>query len=147
VTELVEQAGKKLTEVEHLIAKARVVADPIAEQTETSQRAAIDQIMLRGAALTGCPLPSTEFFADIISQEIGVFLADFGYNMLTLEEVLLAMRLNCRTDLRFPSGTDVQQVPFVGNCFNVDFLSKVLANYSAMRTIFERKLENHIDGF
>lgn len=105
----------------------------------------IDKILLSGAAITGAPLPTTEFFADIISTEVYNFIKEFGYSDYTLYEVLLAMRLNAKCDIRLPNGTVWEMVTFFGNCFNVNFLSKVLYNYSLLRMGLNRKLENYLD--
>jgi hypothetical protein len=137
----------KLTEVESRIVLARQDGCPFSDLDDDNAKTGIDQIMLHGAAICGCPLPHTEFFADIISEEIKVFINDFGYANLTLEEILLALRLNSKGGLRHPSGVEVDQVVFIGNCFHVDYLSKVLANYFAFRTNLDRKFQNYLDGY
>jgi len=105
----------------------------------------IDKILLSGAAITGAPLPTTDFFANIISKEVYTFITEFGYSDYTLFEILLAMRLNAKCDVRLPNGLVWDMVVFFGNCFNVNFLSKVLYNYSLLRTGLNRKLENYLD--
>lgn len=127
--------------------EARQDGLPFSELDEDESKTSIDQIMLRGAAICGCPLPHTEFFADIISDEIKKFVNDFGYSDLTLEEILLSLRVNSKGGLRHPSGVEIEQVGFIGNCFHVDFLSKVLNNYFAFRTNLDRKFQNHLDGY
>ncbi len=74
------------------------------------------------------------------------YLNEFGYGELTLQEIILAFRLNTHGGLRYPSGLEVERVPFSGVCFNVDFLAKVLANYMAFRNLLDRKFENFLDG-
>jgi hypothetical protein len=106
----------------------------------------IDQILLRGAAISGCALPSTEFFAEIIGEELEIFIKDFGYSELTTEEILLAMRLNSRGDFKYP-GETIEKVIFFGNCFNVEYFSKILYNYMVLRNILDRKIQNTIDGY
>jgi hypothetical protein len=106
----------------------------------------IDQIMLRGAAISGCIVPGTEFFAEIIAEEITVFILDFGYRDLAYDEVLLALRINSKGGYRYPTGIELEPVSFYGNCFNVDYLAKVLVNYMAIRNLLDRKLQNIIDG-
>lgn len=106
----------------------------------------IDQIMLHGAAISGCPLPSTEFFAEIIADEILDFILNFGYSELTYEEILLALRINSKGGFRHPSGLELETIYFSGNCFNVDYFAKVLSNYSIIRRYVDNKLKNYIDG-
>lgn len=107
---------------------------------------AIDQIMLRGAAISGCALPQTEFFAGFISSELSIFINKFGYGELTLEEILLAMRLNSK-GLWYPSGLEIDPIQFTGVCFNVNYIAKVLANYMIMRNQLDRVFQNQIDGY
>lgn len=107
----------------------------------------IDKILLSGAAITGAPLPVTEFFANIISNEIYIHLTEFGRGELTLSEVLLAIRINSKGEIRMPSGSPMEQVMFYGNCFHVDFLSKILYNYMLLRNSLDRKFENYLDGY
>lgn len=110
-------------------------------------RLATDRILLVGAAISGCPLPQTEGFAEILSEEIISFVNDCGYGEYTVEELLLSFRLNAKGGLRFPSGLEVEYVPFAGNCFNVNYFSKVLYGYKTFREILDRKMQNHIDGY
>lgn len=105
----------------------------------------LDKILLRGAAITGAPLPTTDFFADIISQEVYSFITEFGYADYTVFEVLLAMRMNARGEAKLINGTTWNFVPFFGNCFNVNFLAAVLNQYALVRTSVNRKLENYLD--
>ncbi len=102
--------------------------------------------MLHGAGISGCPLPSTEFFAEIIAEEILEFILNFGYADLTYEEILLALRINSKGGFKHPSGLELDPVPFYGNCFNVDYFAKVMANYQVIRNYVDRKLQNYLDG-
>lgn len=108
---------------------------------------ATDQIMIRSVALYGCSLPQSDFLAQFISEETRKFILEFGYPELTLEEILLALMINTKSDIKYPSGNELQPVSFSGVYFNVNFLSKVLDNYSSLRTVLERKIQNHIDGY
>lgn len=110
-------------------------------------RVATDKILLKGAAICGCKLPQTEGFAEVISDEITIFILEHGYSQLTEEEIFLSLRINARGELKFPSGVEVEQVQFSGNSMNIDYLSKVLSNYMKLRNILDRKFQNHIDGY
>lgn len=110
-------------------------------------RLAVDQIMLRVAAICGCPLPNTDFFAKFIAEEITTFIFDFGYQEFTLEEILSAFRFNATGGLKYPTGVEIDQVYFTGSCVNVDYIAKVLSNYLIIRKILDRKLQNKIDGY
>lgn len=135
-----------LNEFENKIIKARLESVSFCQIEEEKVRWHIDQIMLKGAAISGCPLPNTEFFADVISEEIKAFILEFGYEELTYAEIILALRINSKGGLRYPSGIELEQVTFFGNCFNVDYFAKVLSNYMAIRNIMDRKFQNFIDG-
>lgn len=110
-------------------------------------KVALDQIMLRGAAIVGCALPNTNFFADFIEHELNIFINEYGFKELTLQEVLTALRLNECSGVRFPSGVEIERVTFSGSCFNVSYISKILSNYLILRNMLDRKLQNFIDGY
>lgn len=137
----------KKTQVEEKIIDARCKGESFSQMSSGDLRYCIDQIMLRGAAISGCPLPQTEFFAIYIAEELSTFINEFGYGELTYQEVLLAMRLNSGGGLRYPSGIELDQIAFTGSCFNVDYIAKVLANYKDIRLQLDRKFENQIDGY
>lgn len=114
---------------------------------ETDLRYSIDQIMFRGAAISGCQLPQTEFFAGYIAEELTVFINGFGYGQLTFDEIILAMRLNSTGNIRVASGAEMLSIPFFGSSFNVDYISKILSNYMILRKQLDVKLKNKIDGY
>jgi len=127
-----------MTSAEKMIAEARGKALSFEDMDKDDREAASDEIMLRIASICGCALPNTDFFAKYISEEIELFIMNFGYSEFTLEEIILAFRLNA-------GGTD--QIHFTGVCVNVDFISKVLSNYSEMRKTLDNKIKNKIDGY
>ena len=95
------------------------------ELSELEQRIAIDQIMFRGAASSGSSLPQTEVFATFISEEITEIILNFGYEEYTLAEFLLAIRFNSIGTTKNPSGQDLEQIQFHGNCINTVYLAKI----------------------
>ncbi len=136
----------KLTSAQKKVVEARSTGLAFSELSDKQSRHAVDQIMFHGAAISGCPLPATDFFADIIGQELIIFINDFGYGNLTLEEIFLALRINAKgTSMSFPE-LNLEQVSFYGHCFNVDYIAKVLSNYGRIRTYFDRQVQNYIDG-
>lgn len=114
---------------------------------EEDVRLATDQIMIKGAAIFGCPLPSTEGFAEVISSQICIFLNSFGYGKLTVSEIILAMHLNAVGGFKYSSGDYAERIEFTGKNFNVMFLAKILELYRNMRNYLDRKFENQIDGY
>lgn len=137
---------KKLTPVENLIIDARLNGEQFGTLTGNDLRWAADQIIVRTAALMGCSLPLTDFFSEMVASELGVFLQTMGYADLTLEEILLAIRLNSQATIKFPSGIEVDQIPFAGSSFNVDFVAKVLSGYMKIRNSLDRRFQNMLDG-
>ncbi len=131
----------QMTAAEKKICKSRQVGYSFSQLDDDDRRVAVDQIMIRAAAICGCVLPTTEFFATFIAEEISIFLLEYGYEELTLEEILLSFRLNAKEN------TDVDYVQFFGNCINVDYVAKVLGRYIIQRKLLDRKFQNKIDGY
>lgn len=102
---------------------------------------------MRGAAICGCALPTTEGFAEIISNELETHIKAFGYESLTLSEIILAMHLNASGDVQYPSGEVAERIEFTGNCFNVVYMAKILSVYKFLRNHLDRKFQNQIDGY
>lgn len=130
-----------------MILEARHEGLSFCQLSEKDKRYATDNLMLRGAAISGCPLPTTEFFAGYISEELEIFISKFGYEELTLAELLLSLRLNSKNEMKYPSGLEIEAAQFSGNCFNIDFFAKVLKNYMNLRLLLDRKFQNVIDGY
>lgn len=137
----------RLTEIERRIVAARLDGFSVIQLDGAAARTTGDQIMLQAAAIVGCPTPQTDFFAEVLTTAMMNYLKDFGYGELTLSEIILAIQLNTQGGLRFPSGLEVEKVPFFGVCFNIDFLSRILSNYMIFRNHLDRKFENFIDGY
>lgn len=135
-----------MVKFEDKIVEARLDGFSFNQIEENKLRWHVDQIMLRGAAISGCAIPATEFFAEIISEELSSFILNFGYEELTYAEILLALRINSKGGYKYPSGIEIEPVVFFGNCFNIDYFSKVMSNYMAIRNLLDRKLQNFIDG-
>jgi hypothetical protein len=136
-----------LNENEKKIIKARGSGLSFCQLSNSEQRVAIDDITFKGASICGCGLPQTELFAKHLAEEIQVHLLEFGYAEYTLEEIILALRINSKGRIRNPAGEDLEQVIFFGSFINVTYLSKILQNYSVLRNNLDRKFENHIDGY
>lgn len=113
--------------------------------SDSETRVATDRIIIDGAAIVGCPLPQTESFATAISNQLVIFINEFGYGELTLSEIMLAIFINSagynRADGQF------MKVKFFGNNISVDFISDVLSNYIQIRNTLDRKFQNEIDGY
>lgn len=137
----------RLSNVEELIIAKRLVGISFCQIEPDKVKSNIDHLILKASAITGCELPQTEFFADVLTQEIVEFLNEFGYEEFTIAEMIFAIRLNSRIDLRWPSGNELEQVQFSGRNFNINFFSRVLFNYDQLRKSLDRKFQNFIDGY
>ena len=143
----IEDILPKINDAEKLIFESRQKGISFCNIPESEIQWHIDQIMLRGAAIGGCAVPNTEFFAEIIGEELTYFIINSGYGELTYEEILLALRLNAKGGLKHSSGMDIEPIHFFGVCFNIDYFSKIMANYMSFRNQLDRKIQNKIDGY
>ena len=137
----------KMTPIENKIIEKRLIGMSFCQLEEDILKTSVDELILKGSAITGCALPQTEFFADILTKEIVSYINEFGYGELTLEEIVFSLRLNAKGKLKWPSGVDIVQIKFTGNNFNIDFFANVLYNYFELRDILDRKCQNFIDGY
>lgn len=138
---------KRPTTQEMKIVAARSKGGSFCELNGLEARVTIDQVMFRGAAISGCALPQTEIFAKFIAEEITVFILEFGYGELTEAEILLAMRINASGKIKNPAGEDFDQVVFLGNSINVVYLARILQNYKCLRDNLDRRIINQLDGY
>lgn len=141
------EENPKLTPIEKKIIQYRLSGMSFCQLSGDRLKCELDRLILKSAAITGCPLPETELFADTVTSEIIIFMNEFGYETFTCDEILLALRLNSKGGLKWPSGMEIDRISFSGNCFNIDFLAKILSNYASLRNNLERKIQNSIDGY
>lgn len=145
LTEL--KAPKGLVKVEHDILNERRVGISICQKVGVSLKVDVDQLILIGAAIFGCAIPTTEYFADIIGKELILFIYESEIESLTFDEMLLAMRFNTKSNFNPPKGLDIELVSFTGAYFNISFFSKIIFNYLQVRNQLDRKIQNQIDGY
>ena len=74
----------------------------------------------------------------MLSDEVGLMLADFYLDDLTISEICLAVRLNSWPLIKYPGGKDIEKVP-IPQKLNVDFLMKILYNYKILRDYMEKE--------
>lgn len=138
-----EAAFPNMKGVKKLIIRARGRGLSFFEVAPEYIRSFTDSVIISIAAITGAELPESELLANSLSKEVEVLLNDFGYSDLTLEEVLLAVRLNYSSSFKNPYGTDFE-IGVAGNRVNVAFLSVVLNNYKTYRDFMDIEFENKI---
>lgn len=136
----------KMTAIENKIIDKRLIGLSFCQLDDDSLKTSVDELILKASAITGCALPQTEFFADILTKEIVSYINEFGYGELTIDEIIFSLRLNAKGKLKWPSGVEIEQIKFSGNNFNIDFFANVLFNYFQLRDILDRKCQNFLDG-
>lgn len=130
-----------------MILEARAMGESFWElEKENDIRHFADRVIIQVSAITGDTLPESELMATAITDEIVSLLNDFGYDELTLAEIVLAARLNYYPSLKNPAGNDFVRAQSVGR-ISVSFLSQVLYNYKILRNFMETEFENKVKGF
>lgn len=135
-----------MSAVKKMILEARRMGESFWEVEEDMVRNFTDRVIILTSGLTGTEIPGSELVATAVSDEIVRLLEDFGYSELTLEEIILAVRLNYMPGLKNPVGTDFEKAE-AGKRMNVAFLYRVLYNYKVYRDFMEREFENKIKGY
>jgi len=102
---------------------------------------------MRIHVISGANLPSNDFTVELLENELSKALNDFKFTNLSINEILLAFRLNCITGTYVNLDVEVEYVPLLGSCLNVDYILRVLFNYRKHRHSFERKIQNKLDGY
>lgn len=135
----------KLTEIENKVIRARQEGFSISQFDHAGLKTIFDELILNISVISGAPMPNTNFLADSLNFRLVDYLQKFGYGNLTIEEITLGFYFNAKGGLRYPSGIDIDTVIFSGAYVNVEYVSKVLSNYMAIRNILDRKFQNLID--
>ena len=138
---------KKATNVEIKIYEARDTGISVSDLLSDHLRADVQNALIRISVICGSPLPEKHFFAQMLIEETIILLLDFGYEDYTIAELILAARINCKCNLKYPSGSDAQHVEIIGTTLCVDYISQILNIYKTFRTIFDNQLKNLIDGY
>jgi hypothetical protein len=142
-----DQSAVKLTEIDKKIIKSRLIGDPIGEWDVKELEVSYSNLLIKISCISGISLPKGEIMANYLIGQLDSFLIEFNYGGLTEDEILLAFKFNCGNYLRNSGGDYLDLIPLFGECISVDYISKVLYNYSQIRWQLERKLENFIDGY
>lgn len=136
-----------MTKQEKLIFGARLKGASICTIDKESLKTEFNEIIVRLTAICGCPLPNTEYFSSILIDEILDFLNLAGFSQYTLREFILAFQLNAGGYMKNSTGEPLEPIKFTGAFLNIDYIAKVLNNYTQIRKLLDRKLQNHIDGY
>lgn len=141
-----EQAFPKLSAIKKMIVNARRSGVSFWEISEDGVAHFTDRVIILTGSITGCEIPQMELTASALSDEIVALLNDFGYYELTLEEVILAVRLNFWPNLKNPAGNDFVKAE-AGVRVNTAFLGQCLYNYKVLRNVMETEFANKLKGY
>jgi hypothetical protein len=141
-----EDPNLKLTKADKKVLAARCIGLSFCEMNDDEIQWSIDQIIFKGSVNYGVLVVESETMAQHLSEEIKILILEYGLSELTLEEILLALRINYSGHV-YPSGNEMLQAELKGQFLSTKFLADVLKNYMAIRTIFTRTIENFIDGY
>lgn len=116
---------------------ARRIGIALADMKDEEVQVAATGIIFKVSVICGCQLPTHDAHINALETEFLIFLNEFGYFNLTVEEILLAFRLNSAFKLS-------ERIEVYGAIFNVDYAGKVLRLYLRERQTLDYKLsEKH----
>lgn len=118
---------------EELIFNARQVGVSLCDMNEEQSDVSVTGIIFKVSVICGCQLPTHDAHVNALDQEFLIFIKEFGYDTLTVEEILTAFRMNANFRLE-------HKIETYGAVFNIDFASKVLKQYRDKRWALDYKL-------
>lgn len=130
-----------------LIYNARVDSIGLFEYGDGEFNDTIMDLVMRISCISGANLHPNPIMMDLLESELKKALKEFNYMNLSIDEILLAFRLNCVVHNYVNLDIDVDYVELIGNSLNLDYILKVLYNYRKYRHSFERKIQNKLDGY
>lgn len=137
---------KKLYQVDKKVISARLNGKALSELSESELAYCLDKITLKCNLHYGLNLPVTDFIANCLAEEVKKLLSDFGYWDFSFAEIELAFEINLQNSMVMPSSLELQKVTPVNDSAFVDFLAKLLYNYSMVRKQLDERFKNVIDG-
>lgn len=136
-----------MTKVENKIYEARLKGISINQLDKVDFISQLLDSVIAISAITGHALPQEPTIAKKLIELLSSHLLEYGYENITLSELVLSATLNCPTGLKMPSGVDFTPVELFGNYISVHYVAKLLSFYITLRTMFDNQLKNIIDGF
>jgi hypothetical protein len=130
----------KFKKGENQIVDARVNFEAVSKFGETELRDALQEAVVRISVVCGGCLPTTKFVSDVLNDELAKYILKNNFENLTVEEIVLAFRLNC-------FGILFDHVNYSGCFVNIEYISKVLTGYMEARNLLDGKLKNLMDGY
>lgn len=107
----------------------------------------LEDSLVNISVISGHKIPTDKNYSYLLVKELLVYLYEYGFDNLTIQEIILAFRLNCKCNFRYPSGDYAEPVSIFGEYISVDYVSRVLHTYLTFRNILDSNLKNIIDGY
>lgn len=141
------QHYKRIKGSEQKILRARQDGFSISQLEVEELTEKLGNALINISVITGHSLPQNKLHTDLLVDELTVYLFEYGYENLTIAEIIEAFRLNCSCNFRYADGDYAQQTAIFGEHISVDYVSKVLNTYFTFRKILDSNLKNIIDGY
>lgn len=138
---------KNPSKVEVKIYESRITGVSLTQHIEDTLNHCLTAIIFDISVISGHSLPKQDWMLKSLVKELEVYLLEFGYENLTIAEIILAFRLNCMCKLKYPSGSEVVHTEIFGEHISVDYISRVLNTYFSLRSIFDGQLKNVVNGY
>lgn len=114
---------------------------PVLEGMEILKR-----ILHNACAISGMGLPTNILIAESLKNNLYNFFLEFGFKILNEEEFNLAFLINT-IEQKMTDGTIIPPIENFGEFISVLYCSRILSKYMITRGIFDRKMQNIIDGY
>lgn len=131
---------------EDLIVKKRDNERAISEIEEPERLKELSVVLLKISVFLGVSLPSNELLLEMLTSLFQDSLINFGYENLSLKELLFAFELNKQNVLKDEQGDLIKEVEDPFKSLNIGYTSKVLKNYMIARNLLDAKAKNVIYG-
>ena len=106
-----------------------------------------DETVFRISKISGVDIKNDETDIELLKEEFIIYLKNFGYLNYTIEELLLAFRLNSNPTFFQKNLLELEKIKCTAKYLNVAYMAEVLNNYNQFRVFVEKKIKNIIDGY
>lgn len=124
---------KTLNSDELIVIAARHKGIAFLDMTDQEFDISLTGIIFNISVICGCPLPTHPAHIEALEKEFSVCIQEYGFAMLTAEEVITAFRMNASGKLR-------EKIETYNQIFNIDYASKVIRLYLEKRGLLDSKL-------
>lgn len=134
-------------EIDNLVFDARCADEkPIEDCSEAENTTKVAEVILRAGSIYGFKPFPTEMYLDDVSLAVVDYLLKFGFGGLLWSEINLALMINSKPNIKYPSGEDYEAPISKSSYFNLQYLAKVLDNYMIFRNNLDEIIRKMFDG-